>query len=350
MRADPKASLKIGVLMGGPSPEHAISLKSGRGVAEALAARGWAVQPILLPNDVSVDEAQAACRSILLRDVIDVAFIALHGPFGEDGTVQRLLDDLQIRYTGSDAASSALGMDKLASRQRFAAAGLAVPRWRLIERGRLSTEEVELAIRGFQMPVVVKPTNQGSSIGVSIVTESAQLAPALEEAFRYDAHVLVEAFVRGRELTVGIVGDEVLPVIEVRPKHAFFDYAAKYTPGQTEYLVPAPISPALAAQAQHAARRAHQALGCRHFSRVDLIAADDGVPVVLEVNTIPGMTAMSLLPKAAACRRQSYDELCEQIVLMACADARRRSPAGVASHRGARRPAGFRRPSAHSLR
>ena len=323
MRADPKSSLRMAVLMGGPSPEHAISLKSGQGVTEALTARGWSVQPIVLPNDSSIEETRAICRSALLRESIDVAFIALHGAFGEDGTVQRLLDELQILYTGSDGTASALGMDKLASRQRFAAAGLVVPRWRLIERGRLPKDDVELAIRGFQMPVVVKPTNQGSSIGVSIVTEAAQLAPALEEAFRYDTHVLIDAFIRGRELTVGIVGEEALPVVEVRPKRAFFDYAAKYTPGQTEYLVPAPIPSVLAVKAQEAARRAHHALGCRHFSRVDLIADDAGTPVALEVNTIPGMTAMSLLPKAAACRGQSYDELCEQIVLLACAGARR---------------------------
>lgn len=332
MRADPKTSLRIGVLMGGPSPEHAISLKSGQGVTEALTARGWSVQPIVLPNGISVEEARAICRSALLRESIDAAFLALHGPFGEDGTVQRLLEDLQIVYTGSDATASALGMDKLASRQRFAAAGLVVPRWRLIERGRLSTEDVELTVRGFQMPVVIKPTNQGSSIGVSIVTEASQLAPALEDAFRYDTHVLIDAFIRGRELTVGIVGEEALPVIEIRPTHAFFDYAAKYTPGETAYLVPAPISSELTAQAQQAARRAHQALGCRHFSRVDLIADDEGGPVVLEVNTIPGMTAMSLLPKAAACRGLSYDALCERLLVMAIEDHRASRRRVVAVH------------------
>jgi D-alanine--D-alanine ligase len=260
------------------------------------------------------------------------------------------LEDLQIVYTGSDAAASALGMDKLASRQRFAAAGLVVPRWRLIERGRLSTEDVELAIRGFPMPVVIKPTNQVSSIGVSIVTEASQLAPALEDAFRYDTHVLIDAFIRGRELTVGIVGEEALPVIEIRPTHAFFDYAAKYTPGETVYLVPAPISSELTAQTQQAARRAHQALGCRHFSRVDLIADDEGQPVVLEVNTIPGMTAMSLLPKAAACRGLSYDDLCERILLMACAGERRRSPAGRFASRREAKLAGPSRLAAQSAR
>ena len=329
MRVEP-ASLRIAVLMGGPSPEYAISLKSGHGVTEALTARGWEVYPIILPKDGGADEAAAVCRAALARDAIDAVFVALHGPFGEDGTVQRVLEDLGIAYTGSASEASALGMDKLASRQRFAAAGLIVPRWRTIERRDVRLEEIELVLAGFQMPVVVKPTNQGSSIGVSIVTQAEQLPAALEEAFRYDERVLIDAFIRGRELTVGIVGDEALPVVEVRPKHAFFDFTAKYTPGETEYLAPAPITASLAAQAQQAALRAHQALGCRHFSRVDLIADEDGGPVILEVNTIPGLTALSLLPKAAACRGLSYDELCERILLMACAEARR--PRRLAAH------------------
>ena len=299
--------------MGGPSGEHDISLKSGHGVVEALARGRWPVEPLVIPHDCDVEGARRWTQQALSVSHPDVVFIALHGTFGEDGTVQQVCDELHLAYTGSDALASRLGMDKVASRQRFEAAGLCVPRWGVMETGRRS---VRLPA-GIAYPIVVKPISEGSSLGVSMVGRSEQLALALAEAGRYGARVLIEEFIRGRELTVGILGEEALPVIEIRPTHPFFDFTAKYTPGSTDYLVPAPIDAQAASAAQAAARTAHAALGCRHLSRTDLILSQDGRMVVLEINTIPGFTPMSLLPKAAACFDLSYDALCERLALMA---------------------------------
>jgi D-alanine-D-alanine ligase len=251
-------------------------------------------------------------RAIAGREV-DVVFIALHGAFGEDGTIQQVCESLHVAYTGSDASASRLGMDKIASRQRFLDAGLEVPRSRVVEASRAGSS----APKGLRFPLMVSPSAQGSSIGVSLVRRSSDLAAAVREAARHGAQVLVEEFIPGRELTVSVLGDDVLPVVEVIPKRAFFDFTAKYTAGMTEYRVPAFLSPEVAHRAQEAGRRAHEALSCRHFSRTDLILSEAQIPVILEVNTIPGLTPTSLLPKAAACVGISYGELCEQLVMMA---------------------------------
>ena len=302
----------VAVLMGGPSGEHDVSLRSGRGVVEALARRGWTAEPIVIPQALTVEEACAFARRALQGAAPGAVFIALHGPFGEDGTIQGLCEDLHLAYTGSTARTSRLGMDKAASKQRFEAAGLSVPRGQVVDRS-ASAPDVE----ALRYPLVVKPTGQGSSLGVSIVARKAELPAALDAAGRYGERILIEEFVAGRELTVGVLGDEPLPIVEVRPRHPFFDYTAKYTAGLTEYLVPAPLAPERTAAVQAAGLAAHRALGCRHFSRTDLILREDGVPVILEVNTIPGLTPTSLLPKAAACVHLSYDALCEQLVMMA---------------------------------
>jgi len=306
--------LNVMVLMGGPSEEHEVSLKSGRGAVEALRQRGFAAEPVLLPRDVSTNEASAMIRRAIAPADVDVVFIALHGAFGEDGTIQRICESLHVAYTGSDAAASRLGMDKIASRQRFLDAGLAVPRSSVVEASRNGST----VPKGLRLPLVVKPSAQGSSIGVSLVRRPAELAAAVREAARHGGQVLVEEFIPGRELTVSVLGDDVLPVVEVIPKRAFFDFAAKYTAGMTEYRVPAFLAPETAHRVQEAGRRAHEALGCRHFSRTDLILSEAQSPVILEVNTIPGLTPTSLLPKAAACLGISYGELCEQLVMMAC--------------------------------
>lgn len=306
---------QIAVLMGGPSAEHDISLKSGQSVAAALTRRGWSVEPVMIPRTLSLSQAGAFVCEALRRLHPDAAFLALHGPFGEDGTMQQLCETLQVPYTGSDPEASRLGMDKVASRQRCEQVSLSVPRWRVLEVARVSS--VSEVLGGMKLPVVVKPTNQGSSIGVTLVRQREALMPALEDAARYDPRILLEAWVQGREMTVGILEEEPLPVVEIKPAHPLFDYTAKYTPGQTQYLAPAPLTKELAHRVQAAGLRAHAALGCRHVSRVDLILTEAGQPVVLEVNTIPGLTAMSLLPKAAACAGLSYDELCERMVLMA---------------------------------
>jgi D-alanine--D-alanine ligase len=312
---DSLTGLTVAVLMGGPSEEHEISLRSGQGVVEALRRRHARAEPLVIPKALSIREAVVFVEEALQAQYPDVAFIALHGAFGEDGTIQTLCERLQVAYTGSDAAASRLGMDKVASRRRFQDAGLSVPRWHLLDRA----DRRPPALSGWSYPLVVKPTNQGSSLGVSLVPARAGLGRAIGLAGRYDSRILIEECVAGRELTVGVLGEEPLPVVEIRPHQPFFDYTAKYTAGRTEYLVPAALAPAIAARVQAAGLSAHRALGCRHLSRTDLILTRREEPVILEVNTIPGFTPTSLLPKAAAAAGCAYDEVCERLVMMAWA-------------------------------
>ena len=302
----------VAVLMGGPSGEHDISLRSGQGVVDALIRRHWPVEPIVIPRMRTMAEAGDAATQALQRADADVAFIALHGPFGEDGTIQALCEALHLPYTGSTSRASRLGIDKAASKQRFERAGLAVPRGMV--RASMARPE---PVQGLSYPLVIKPVGQGSSLGVSIVHREEALPTACEAAGQFGDRIVIEEFVMGRELTVGVLGERALPIVEMRPRQPFFDYTAKYTVGLTEYLVPAPLPAGTAASVQAAGLRAHQALGCRHFSRADLILSPDYGPVILEVNTIPGLTPLSLLPRSAACVQIPYDELCEQIVMMA---------------------------------
>jgi D-alanine-D-alanine ligase len=308
-----KRHIKVAVAMGGPSGEHEISLRSGQGVVGALTARRWIAEPLVIPRLPNLEEVLAFTRRALQHSGADVVFIALHGAFGEDGTIQQLCEELQVAYTGSDPTASRLGMNKIASRRACEAAGLTVPRWRLLEG-----EPSDRTDPGLAYPLVVKPVSQGSSLGVSVVRRPEDLAGAIAEAKRYGGPVLMEAFIQGREVTVGVLGETALPVVEIRPRHPFFDFTAKYTAGETEYLVPAPLSAHVTRVVQAAGLAAHKALGCRHLSRVDIILNQEHVPVVLEVNTIPGFTPTSLLPKAAACVNLSYEDVCEQLVLMAC--------------------------------
>jgi D-alanine-D-alanine ligase len=262
-----------------------------------------------------------------------VAFLTLHGTFGEDGTVQRLLDREDVCYTGSSAQASAEAMDKVFARRCFEAAGLRVPRGVALDADawRLGGAEDHRSRRvtGFGEVVVVKPSAQGSSLGVRIVPV-AQAPEAIEQAFVYGSSVLIEEHVRGRELTVGILEERPLPVIEIVPHREFFDYTAKYHTGLTDYRVPAPMDAATAARVQDAARAAHRALGCRDCSRADLILTPDGQPVLLEVNTIPGFTSTSLLPKAAAAAGIAFGELCLRLVKMA--QQRQRAVGEVGEH------------------
>lgn len=306
--------LKVAVLMGGPSAEHDISLRSGQGVADALTRRGLTVQLVTVPKAGGLDEAAAFVRRVLKPSGVDAVFIALHGAFGEDGTVQSLCEELGLAYTGSDAATSRLGIDKVACRKRFEEAGLTVPRG--VEVSAAPGRRLPMP-EGFSCPVVVKPVSQGSSVGVSIVQRPEEWDAAVASAAPYGPRILVEEFIRGRELTVGVLGEEPLPIVEIRSSHPFFDYTAKYTAGLTDYLVPATLEPRVASAVQAAGLAAHRALGCRHLSRTDLILDSQDRPVILEVNTIPGFTPTSLLPKAAACLRLSYEEVCERLVLMA---------------------------------
>jgi D-alanine--D-alanine ligase len=296
--------LKIAVLMGGPSEERAVSLRSGAAVVNALTSTGAKV--------MSVDVREAG---FVLSVKADVVFIALHGTFGEDGTLQRMLEEHGIAYTGSGSHASACAFDKIAAKGRFKAAGIPTPKCEVFDRARCDLKR--LAALGF--PLVVKPSRQGSSVGVSIVQEETDLEEACQIAWRYDHHLLAEQFITGRELTVGIFDGRALPVIEIRPKHDFFTYEAKYTKGQTDYLVPAPLDKSVEGQVKAAALRAHDCLGCRDLSRVDLILGEKNQPFVLEVNTIPGFTETSLVPKAAAAAGIEFRDLCARLVALALA-------------------------------
>jgi D-alanine--D-alanine ligase len=240
----------------------------------------------------------------------DVVFIALHGTFGEDGTVQRLLEDLGVPYTFSDAEASAKAFDKIISKQEFDAAGVATPRSLVVDRVRRDFT----GLKEFRWPVVVKPARQGSSIGVEFAGDPGELKRACIAAGEYGDRLLVEECIRGRELTVGVLGERALPVIEICPRHRFFNYEAKYTAGETEYRVPAPLEDSARERAQRLALEAHECLGCRDMSRVDMMMDEDGELYVLEVNTIPGFTATSLVPKAAKADGMSFPDLCGQLV------------------------------------
>ena len=302
----------LGVLCGGPSTEREISLRSGQAVWRALRERGY--------DALLLDIEQADCAAILRASGIRTAFIALHGAFGEDGTVQALLESLGIRYTGSGVAASRLAIDKQAARTRLAAAGVPVADGALVPAG---SPVAWVAAHGLRLPVVVKPVRQGSSIGLTIVETAAQWPEALETAGRFDAEVLCEAYLEGPEVTVGILEETALPVVQVVPSRRFYDYVAKYTPGQTQYLVPAPLAAAVTRHIQASALQAHRVLGCGGFSRVDLIVSQGRGPVVLEVNTIPGLTATSLLPKAAAAAGLSFPDLCERLLASAVSSGAR---------------------------
>ena len=308
---------KIGVLCGGPSREREISLRSGKAVHEALVSLGLPSALVILSPDPQ--EIPGEIRAAGLSR----AFIALHGAYGEDGTVQALLEEMKIPYTGSPPEACRYGMNKVSSRLKWLAAGLPIPHWKeadLFNAGAVAEE--------LKFPLVVKPVSEGSSFGMSIVDSAEELPAAVETAASFGAGLLLEEYLPGPELTVGILGDRPLPVIQIVPKRRFYDTLAKYTPGMTEYLVPAPVPAETAAAAQELSLRAHEALGCRCFSRVDLILAKRRGPVLLELNTIPGMTETSLLPKAAAAAGISFAELCRHMLDPAWA---KREPAAARS-------------------
>ncbi|MEI6205493.1 MAG: D-alanine--D-alanine ligase [Desulfuromonadales bacterium] len=280
-------SKKTAVLMGGLSAEREVSLKSGAAVHQALLAKGY--------NSVAIDVGRDLAE-VLKRDGIETAFIALHGRYGEDGCVQGLLELMQIPYTGSGVLASALAMHKLYSKQAFAASGILTAPFSCFRRG----ESVCLPALPFGLPLVVKPVQEGSSVGVSIVREENQLAAALEMAFLHDDEILVEQYIKGQEIQVGILDDCPIGAIEIVPKKEFYDFEAKYTDGMAEHFFPARLEHTLYEKAQSIALAAHRALGCKSYSRVDLLVTGAGDCYVLEVNTLPGMTSLSLLPEIAA--------------------------------------------------
>ena len=292
--------LNITVMLGGPSAEREVSLRTGAAVANALRSLGH-----------EVHELDPKTSVWILPPKTDVVFLALHGTYGEDGTVQKQLDALGVPYTGCDAESSRIAFDKLLTKQSCMEASVPTARFLVVNSPDAILPE------GFQPPLVVKPARQGSSVGLQFVEKEADWRNALVESLKFDTEVLVEEKIIGRETTVGILGDQILPVVEVRPKAGSYDYQTKYTAGTTDYFCPAKFDAATTRRIQEAALGAFKAVGGRDYARVDVMVRTDGSPVVLEVNTLPGMTETSLLPKAAAAAGMNYAELCQRMVDLA---------------------------------
>ena len=291
---------KIAVLMGGPGSERDVSLATGRGVSKALRSLGADVVEV----DVRDEDFQ------LPKDV-DLAFLTIHGTFGEDGTLQKILEDRGVSYTGEGVEGSRSAFDKILTKEKFEQHGVPTPAWETIgahERPRM------------QPPIVIKAPRQGSTVGVHIVRNAEDIAPAISGSAKYDRELLIEKFVSGRELTIGILGDQALPILEIIPKGGFYDFTNKYpflnpqAGGGAEHVCPARIDEKKTAEIQELALRAFRALGLQVYGRVDVILSDSGEPFVLEVNTIPGMTEASLLPEAAAAAGIGYVDLCARII------------------------------------
>lgn len=304
MTKDELKQMCIAVLMGGLSAEREVSLNSGKAISEALRRKGY--EPIEM--DVRPDIARC-----LLEEGVQVAFVALHGRYGEDGAIQGLLESMQIPYTGSGVTASALGMDKVKSRWIFQQMGLPVPNYRV-----LNSDEALSFVPGTHgpiLPVVVKPSQEGSSVGVTIVRTDEQIPEAMQRALYYGSPIIVEQYIPGREIQVGILDDQALGAIEIRPKVEFYSYQAKYTEGLADHLFPAPLPPELYSEALGLGLSAHKALGCEGGTRVDILLGEDRRFYLLEVNTLPGMTSLSLLPEIARGVGISFEDLCERILL-----------------------------------
>lgn len=296
---------KVGVLMGGTSSEREISLRSGMAIYNAFKEMGY--------NSVSIDAGKDVADDIK-REKIDVAFIALHGGCGENGAIQGLLEIMGILYTGSGILASALAMDKISSRRIFEQQGLKVPRYVVIERG---ISDFRPQISDLRLPLAIKPSSEGSSIGVNIINKMEELKEAVGNAFCYGEKVIIEEFIDGKEIHVGILNNKALGAIEVRPKKGFYSYEAKYTPGLTDYIYPPALSNKEYKDSLELALKSHISLGCDGATRVDLKVNREGIPYILEVNTLPGMTATSLLPKIAQGVGIGFNDLLEKILELA---------------------------------
>jgi D-alanine-D-alanine ligase len=292
--------MNIIVMLGGPSAEREVSLRSGAAVAKALRSLGHLVT-----------ELDPKKGTFELPKNCDVVFLVLHGTYGEDGQIQRQFEKLGAIYTGCDAEASRIAFDKVLTKQKCIEAGVPTAKFAVIDSPGAPFPE-ELAL-----PLVVKPVRQGSSVGLQFVERKEDWKSAIAEALKFDSDVLVEEKIVGRETTVGILDGKPLPIVEVRPRAGNYDYKNKYTSGATEYFCPADFDPAIAKRIQAAALGAFKAIGGRDYARVDVMVRPDGSPVVLEVNTLPGMTETSLLPKAAAAAGLDYAQLCQRMVDLA---------------------------------
>jgi len=348
--------VKVVVLMGGLSSERDVSVRSGVGIGKALAARGHEVlaidtgtgrqlpgpaleraleapEPAPAPGSTpaapgSTTPARARARGIIggpaLREA-DVLFIALHGGAGEDGTLQAMLDLTGLPYTGSGTLASAVSMDKAMAKRVFEWCGIPTPRWWLLDLAREADPGAALRARpALGWPLVIKPNAEGSTIGVSIVADESGVKKAVEEASRFGARILFEEFIEGREITAAVLGEEVLPIVEIVPRKGFYDYESKYTRGMSDYLVPAEMPESVRRRVDECALRGYREIGCEGFARIDFRLAPDGTPYCLEVNTVPGMTELSLVPMAARARGIEYGDLVERICRIALEARRRR--------------------------
>jgi D-alanine-D-alanine ligase len=302
MATDQSLPKKIAVLMGGPGSERDVSLATGHGVSKALRSLG-----------ADVVEVDVHDENFALPKDVDLAFITIHGTFGEDGQLQEILEERGVPYTGDGVEASRAAFDKILSKEKFREYDVVTPEWEVIKAGQRPTISV---------PLVVKPARQGSTVGVVIVKDASELDSAMAEAAKYDRKLLIEKFVSGRELTIGILGDLALPILEIIPKGGFYDFNNKYpflnpqAGGGAEHVCPAKIDPNKTKQIQKQALHAFRALGLVVYGRVDVLFTDSGDPFVLEVNTIPGMTEASLLPEAAAAAGINYVDLCARIIAL----------------------------------
>ena len=301
---------RVGVLMGGPSSERGISLKSGQAVLSALLGLGVEAVGV----DIVTDNIQENI-SLLKGYNLDGVFIALHGRFGEDGSIQEILEKMNLPYTASGVKASRLAMDKIGSLEIFRKGGLCVPKSQFLEKSVYQKNSVFKT--QMDLPLVVKPANHGSSIGLSFVERKEEIPAAINLAFQFDERIIIQKYIYGRELTVGVLDEVPLPVIEIIPKNKFFDFEAKYQAGLTEYIIPAVLEKSSVRKVQQAALQAHKLLGCFGCSRTDIILSKNGSPYILEINTIPGMTATSLLPKAAKIIGINFNQLCIKLLELA---------------------------------
>jgi D-alanine-D-alanine ligase len=291
---------RIAVLMGGPGSERDVSLATARGVAKALRSLG-----------AEVFEVDVRDENFKLPDGIDLAFNTIHGTFGEDGRLQRILEERGVAYTGEGVEGSETAFDKLRSKKRFDENKISTPVWEAIQANERPT---------LPIPIVIKPPREGSTVGVHIIKSESEIDPAMADVARFGGDVLVEEFIPGRELTVGILGEQALPILEIIPKGGFYDFTNKYpflnpqAGGGAQHVCPAEIDPAKTKEIQQLALKAHRALGLEVYSRVDVLLSETGGAFVLEANTIPGMTEASLLPEAAAAAGISYSDLCLRII------------------------------------
>ncbi len=294
-------NLRFAVLMGGPAKEREISIKSGQAVANALQNSGFNVQAYDVQN---LDDVYQ------LKDKVDLVFLALHGRWGEDGSIQAILENLQIPYTGSGVSASAIGMDKLRTKWLWSGAGLATPKFEWIS----SAHPLNEALFDLKFPVMVKPIKEGSSIGMRKVYSFDDLTEAVAFAQGFDDEVLVEQWVTGREFTAGVLGDQVLPLIELKTTHDFYDFDAKYQANDTQYICPVDLDPDQQVMLENLVSKAFSSVGCRGWGRVDFMLDEAGQPWLIEVNTCPGMTDHSLMPMAAKQHGLSFEQLVESIL------------------------------------